>query len=104
MADMPTRMGAEPRHGERLCVSHSQEHIHTNIWSRRRIQAAPGPWHRKVEFPPGRLDALLRLAPLRTGRAGFLASGSSKPRGLVGGQKCWSIAILGGVPVVAVGV
>jgi hypothetical protein len=29
--------------------------------------------------PPGRPGALLRPAPLRTGRAGFLASGSSKP-------------------------
>ena len=53
---------------------------------------------------PGRPGALLRPAPLRTGLAGFLASGSSKPCGLAGGQKCWAAAVVGGVPMLAVGV
>jgi hypothetical protein len=34
--------------------------------------------------PPGRPDALLRPAPLRTVRAAFTAHGSSKPLGLAG--------------------
>src|SRR6266487_4088260 len=41
---------------------------------------------------PGSGDALLRPRPLRTGRAAPTASGSSKPRGLAGGQQCWAAA------------
>ena len=48
---------------------------------------------------PGRPGALLRPAPLRTGRARFRASGSSKPRGLADGQKCWAVAGPGVIPV-----
>ena len=43
---------------------------------------------RLLAFLAGRPGALLRPAPLRTGRAAFTASGSSKPRGIVGVQKC----------------
>ena len=42
----------------------------------------------------GRPDALLRPAPLGTGRAGSLASGSSEPWWLVGGQKCLASAVV----------
>jgi hypothetical protein len=53
----------------------------------------------------GRPSALLRSAPLRTGRAAFTASGSSKPIGVACGQKCRVTAVAaGGVPAVAVGV
>ena len=48
---------------------------------------------------PGRPGALLRPAPLRTGRARLCASGSSKPLGLAGGQKCRAISLPGVLPV-----
>ncbi len=51
----------------------------------------------------GRPSALLRSAPLRTGRAAFIASGSSKPGGVACGQKC-RVAAVAGVLAVAVGV
>src|SRR5204863_289844 len=44
----------------------------------------------------GKPGTLLCPAPLRTGRASFPASGSSKPWWLVGGQKRWAAAV--GVP------
>src|SRR6266498_4470519 len=52
-------------------------------------------------IPPGSGDALLRPRPLRTGRAAPTASGSSKPQGLAGRQKCWAAAF---APAAAVGV
>src|SRR5680860_406996 len=51
----------------------------------------------------GRPGALLRPAPLRTGLAAFTASGSSKPRGLAGRQKCCARAVAE-VPALALGV
>jgi hypothetical protein len=48
---------------------------------------------------PGRPGALLRPAPLRTGRARFHASGSGKPCWLAGGQKCQARAFSGVLPV-----
>ena len=54
--------------------------------------------------PPGRPGTLLCPAPLRTGRAAFTASGSSKPWRFAGGQKCWPIAIPNDMLVVTVGV
>ena len=53
---------------------------------------------------PGKPGTSLCRAPLRTGRAPFNASGSSKPRWLAGGQKCRSRATVGIAPGVAVGV
>ena len=47
--------------------------------------------------PPGRPDALLRPAPLRTVRAAFTAHGSSKPLGLAGVQMLRVAALSGGV-------
>jgi len=47
--------------------------------------------------PPGRPDALLRPAPLRTVRAAFTAHGSSKPLGLAGVQMLRVFAASDGV-------
>src|SRR5215211_4026176 len=41
----------------------------------------------------GKPDTLRCPAPLRTGRARFRAPGSSKPHGLVGGQRCRTAAV-----------
>ena len=54
-----------------------------------RIHAGAGTcsdMHKRPQLS-GRPGALLRPAPLRTGRARFRASGSSKPGWLVGGQQ-----------------
>src|SRR5204863_7814266 len=46
-----------------------------------------------VALMSGKPGTLLCPAPLRTGRASFPASGSSKPCWLVGGQKRWAAAV-----------
>jgi hypothetical protein len=55
--------------------------------TRRQLIGRYKPPDKLMAFLAGRLGALPRRAPLRTGRAAFTASGSSKPRELTGGQK-----------------
>ena len=56
---------------------------------RKPARSSPRPWlpDGTRALRPGKPATLLWPAPLRTGLAPFNASGSSKPRGLVGGQK-----------------
>ena len=73
------------------------------------LAAKPGryrPSDSLLAFLPGSPGALLRPGPLRTGRARFHASGSSKPQRLAGWQKCWARALgpaAGDEPSTAVG-
>jgi len=70
------------------------------------LAAKPGryrPSDSLLAFLPGSPGALLRPGPLRTGRARFHASGSSKPQRLAGWQKRWTRALGGREPSTALG-
>src|SRR5450759_3729038 len=97
------RRGGLPVRTRRDAIQGGGGGLQTPVLLQQRLQLAQ-PVGDLFVLLPGRPGALLRLAPLRTGRARFRASGSSKPWRLTGGQKCWPVVITGGVLVMAVGV
>jgi len=94
----PTRSVSSRRWLTSRALVCNSSRLRRRRWQRRSSGELTTVSIRNARPSPGRPDALLRPAPLRTGLARHRASGSSKPRGLVGGAECWTGAAAGWLP------